>query len=455
MSQTWAISGVDLHLDLRGSRVRGALETSLRDAVKGGRLQPGTRLPPSRTLATDLGISRNTVAAAYAQLVAEGWLEARQGSGTRVAAHPARRPVGDRTQPDPPAPPRFDLRAGAPDVASFPRAEWIASARRALRDAPAAVFGYGEVRGRRELREAVAEYLARARGVDVTPDRVVVCAGFTDGLRVLGLALRAGGASTVAVEGYGHRLHREIVAAAGLDVVTVGVDDDGAAVDGLGGADAAVLTPAHQFPLGSVLTSERRLRAIEWARAGGRMLIEDDYDGEFRYDRQPVGALQALAPDHVVYAGTASKSLAPGMRLGWLVVPSRLLDAVLEQRVLGGAPSTIDQIALADFLRSGAYDRHVRRARLAYRRRRDRLLAALPGLRVRGAAAGLHVVVELPPEMTEREAVDRAHRHGVFVEPLSAYGAGDHFPALVVGYGTPPEHAFTTAVARLAAALTA
>jgi GntR family transcriptional regulator/MocR family aminotransferase len=451
VSSAWANSGVDLHVELAGTRARAGLEQALRDAIRSGRLAAGARLPPTRSLAGDLGLSRNTVAAAYSQLVAEGWLSARRGAGTTVAAH--------ATATDPavrPAPPtsgaRHDLRAGTPDLASFPRSGWLAAARRALVASPYSALGYGDPRGLPELRQALAGYLARARGVHASADRIVVCSGFAHGLTLLCSVLRAGGARSVAAEAFGHASFRETIERAGLRATTIDVDEQGAVVGDLGGEDAVVLTPAHQFPLGHALAPSRRTACVAWARDRGAIVVEDDYDGEFRYDRQPVGALQALAPDHVVYCGTASKSLAPGLRLGWLVLPQRLVDEVAETRRLTGGPSALDQLVLAELIESGAYDRHVRRARHAYRRRRDRLTAALR-LPVAGVAAGMHVLVEL--HEPERDVVERAARASLRVEGLSEYAAPGtaHGPALVVGYGTPPEHAFEAAVAALARVL--
>ncbi len=437
MAKTWAISGVDLHLDPAGPRVRAALERELRAAVRGGRLAPGTRLPSSRALARDLGLARNTVAAAYGQLVAEGWLEGRQGSGTRVAPRPAPDEPSPSTPP-PRAAPQFDLRAGRPDVTLFPQREWLAAARRALRAAPYDALGYGDPRGRIELRRALAGYLSRARGVVASPERIVVCTGLVQGLSLLKAAL--GG--PWAVEAYGHAAHRR-----GLDARPVPVDHEGAVVDELGDARAALLTAAHQFPLGVTLTPQRRRAAVDWARTGGRLVVEDDYDGEFRYDRRPVGAMQALAPDHVVYAGTASKSLAPGVRLGWLVLPAALVDPVVGARAHGDWPSALDQLTLAELIDSTGYDRQVRRARLVYRRRRDRLVDALGP--VGGIDAGLHAVV--PVDEDEAVVVRRAQRRGVLLESLDHYRFGERSegPALVVGYGTPPEHAFAGALGRL------
>jgi GntR family transcriptional regulator/MocR family aminotransferase len=256
----------------------------------------------------------------------------------------------------------------------------------------------------------------------------------------------------MAVEEYGHQLHRDIVAAQGLDLRLLPLDGRGAVAGAGGAADAVLLTPAHQFPLGMTLDPRRRRAFAQW----GGIVIEDDYDGEFRYDRQPVGAIQALAPDNVVYAGTASKSMAPGVRVGWLVVPPRLLDAVVG--ALDGGPSALDQLTLAEFISSGGYDRQIRRARLAYRRRRDRLVLALDelGLRVTGIAAGLHAVLDLPSTDFEVRVTARGADHGLALEGLRHYtaaGASGGQAGLVIGYGRPPEHAYTTALARLCAVL--
>ena len=346
----------------------------------------------------------------------------------------------------------MDLRPGVPDLSAFPAGAWLATARKVLASAPRQLLDYPDPRGLPQLRAVLAGYLARARGVAADPGRIVICAGFAHGLAVTCAALRAAGAATLAVEAYGHQAHRNLAQAQGLRLCPLPVDGSGAVIGDAAGADAALLTPAHQFPLGVTLHPRRRREAARW----GGVVIEDDYDGEFRYDRQPVGALQALAPDHVVYAGTASKSLAPTLRLGWLVVPPRLLDAVAAQLTAG--PSGLDQLTLAEFIDSGGYDRQIRRTRLAYRRRRDRLAAALRGHghHVTGIAAGLHAVLELPAADTERHLITRAAGHGLAVQGLESFradGTSADRAGLVIGYGRPPEHAYTTALARLCAVL--
>ncbi|MFF8671151.1 PLP-dependent aminotransferase family protein [Streptomyces sp. NPDC015242] len=460
MADQWATLGVDLHLEPAGPGLRRGMTDALREAVRSGRLAPGTRLPSSRSLAADLGVARNTVADAYADLVAEGWLTARQGSGTRVAERQVVPPAGTAPHPRERARPAYDLRPGSPDLASFPRAEWLRAARRALGTAPHHALDYGDPRGRPELRTALAFYLSRARGVRADPERTVVCGGFAHGLRLLGTALRARGARGVAVESYGLDVHWRLLTAAGLHTAPLPFDCRGTDPGTLSGADAVLLTPAHQFPMGVPLHRDRRAAVVDWARRTGGLVLEDDYDGEFRYDRQPVGALQGLDPDRVVYLGTASKSLAPGLRLAWMVLPPDLVEPVAEAK--GGVDTcgVLDQLTLAEFLASGGYDRHVRAARLRYRRRRDALVAAVaaraPEARVTGIAAGLHVLLRLPPG-TERSVVQAAHWRGLALHGLAGYRHADAVAepvdALVVGYGTPPDHAWSGALDALCAVL--
>ncbi|GHD11760.1 GntR family transcriptional regulator [Streptomyces violarus] len=460
MAEPWATLGIDLHVEPTGPGLRRGLTDALREAVRSGRLAPGTRLPSSRALAADLGIARNTVADAYADLVAEGWLTARQGSGTRVAARTVVPPAGTAPHPRARARPAYDLRPGSPDLASFPRAEWLKAARRALTAAPYDALAYGDPRGSPELRAALAGYLSRARGVRADPERIVVCAGFAHGLKLLGTALRARGARAAAVESYGLDVHWRLLTASGLDTTPLPFDQLGTDPGDLPGADAVLLTPAHQFPMGVPLHRDRRAAVVDWARRTGGLVLEDDYDGEFRYDRQPVGALQGLDPDRAVYLGTASKSLAPGLRLAWMVLPPGLAEEVTAAK--GGVDTcgVLDQLTLAEFLASGAYDRHVRATRLRYRRRRDALVAAVtaraPGARVTGIAAGLHVLLRLPPG-TEQSVVQAAHWQGLAVHGLARYqhpaALAEPVDALVVGYGTPPDHAWSGALDALCAVL--
>ncbi|MGW7046291.1 MocR-like pyridoxine biosynthesis transcription factor PdxR [Streptomyces avermitilis] len=467
MTESWVNSaeriGADLHLELSaaGGR-RASLIRALREAVRSGRLAPGTRLPPYRSLAADLGVARNTVADAYAELVAEGWLTARQGSGTRVADRAA--PLGGaharvpKKAPPRARGPRHDLRQGTPDASSFPRAAWLASYRRALQQAPNEVFGPGDPAGRIELRRALAAYLARARGVRTEPDRIVICSGFAHALRLLFAGVLKG---PLAVESYGLGFHRELLAAASVRTVPLPLDEDGARVSELGRERAVLLTPAHQFPTGGPLHPARRAAVVDWARARGGVILEDDYDGEFRYDRKPVGAVQGLDPERVIHIGSVSKSLSPALRLGWMVLPERYVDAVLAVKGEREAwVSVLDQLALADFVVSGSYDRHVRRMRQRYRGRRDRLVAALaeraPHIEVTGIAAGLHAVLRLPPG-TERSAVKAATWQGVALDGLAEFRHPEATMAvtdgLVVGYATPAEHAYGAAVEALCGAL--
>ena len=449
MPGTWATSGVDLHVDVGSTRVRRSLEGALREAIRDGRLPEGLRVPSSRQLAADLGLARNTVADAYGQLVAEGWLVARQGSGTRVAR---RVPEHDPDVRDPSpasARARYDLRPGTPDLSSFPTSAWMAAMRRSLATAPAEAFGYGDPRGRAELRDALAGYLARARGVRADPARIVVCSGFAQGLALLCSVLLARAASTVAVEAYCLPASPEIIGAAGLRLFPLPVDEQGAAIETLTDQGGVVLTPAHQFPLGPSLAPSRRSAAVDWAADSGGIVVEDDYDGEFRYDRQPVGAMQALAPEHVVYLGTASKTLAPGLRLAWLVLPDALVEPVLAAKARADYTGVLEQLTLAEFIRSGSYDRHVRGRRIAYRRRRDMLVRALaseaPGVAVTGIAAGLHALLTLPDAVSEEEIGVRAAQRGLAVGTLAQYRAGgeDHPPHS--SSATPPRPTTATA----------
>jgi GntR family transcriptional regulator/MocR family aminotransferase len=448
MSAVSLVAGLDLHLELSRTRPARSLEAALRRAVIDGRLPTDTRLPAARTLATDLGISRHTVASVYAQLTAEGWLAARVGAGTWVAGQVS----GDQATTSRTAalPRLMDMRGGVPDATGFPRREWVAAVRSAVLDAPAADFGYADPAGMPRLRTALAAYLGRTRGVVVRPDGIVVGQGFGELLVLVCRALRGRGATRMAVEEYGHDYHRRLIASTGLDVVPIPVDDEGAVVTALDGADVAavLLTPAHQFPVGVPLAAGRRRWLAEWAQRTNSLVLEDDYDGEFRYDRRTIGALQALAPRRVVYLGTASKAVAPAVGLAWAVPPADLLPDVLEQRELaGGRPASLQQLSLATFIDDHEYDRSVRRLRVRYRDRRARLdevvTDQLPGCALTGEAAGLQCLLRLPPDTDERRVQSEALRRGLLLEGLRALRArgmpdDPNRPALVIGYGGPP-----------------
>ncbi|MBP1817989.1 PLP-dependent aminotransferase family protein [Mycobacterium sp. OAE908] len=463
---SWANSGSrDLHLDLRqtitpGSRgVRDLLLSALRDAVRSGRLAPGTMLPPSRSLATDLGLARNTVAEAYAELVAEGWLGSRQGAGTWVLSVGATggpaTPRGVRVVPN------HNLMPGSPDVSEFPRAQWVAATRRALTNAPTEALRMGDPRGRPELRDALAEYVARARGVRTSPETIVICAGVRHAVELLTRVV----GSPIAVEAYGLHFFRDAITALGVSTVPIGLDENGAVISDLDDVDvsAVLVTPAHHNPQGMPLHPSRRTAVIEWAQRTDGYIFDDDYDGEFRYDRQPVGALQALCPQRVAYLGSTSKSMAQTMRLGWMVLPEELVDPVID--AAGGAQFYVDainQLTMADFITSGQYDRHIRRMRMRYRRRRDALVDALAGFDVgiSGLAAGVNVLLTLP-DGSEPEVLRRSGEAGITLQGLSRMRhphAGPQTPArdgIIVGFAAPAEHAFGPAVDALCGVLRA
>jgi GntR family transcriptional regulator/MocR family aminotransferase len=449
---------MDLHLDLAavpGRSLRARLENALRDGVRSGVLAPATRLPSTRALAAELHVSRGVVVEAYAQLVAEGYLTARRGAGTAVAPTAALR---SEAHARPPAASviRHDLSPFVPALSAFPRGAWRAALGRALRDMPDARLGLPDGAGVPELRAALAAYLGRSRGVRATPAEIVVTSGLRQGLGLLWAALAATGARRVGAEQPGWRGVTDTAADAGLEIAALGVDEDGLVVSQLAGEqplDAVVVAPAHQYPSGAVLSPERRAELVAWARRTGALIVEDDYDAEYRYDRDPIGSLQGLAPGDVVYGGSASKSLAPGVRLGWLVLPRDLAPALAELQLRrGGMPSSLQQLALADLIARGELDRHLRRQRRGYRHSRDALLAelrrALPEVDVRGAAAGLFVVLHLPGDSDEGMVLAAARAAGVSLE-----GLGGDPPGLVLGYANLPAASVASAVAALAASL--
>ncbi|HWG62664.1 MAG TPA: PLP-dependent aminotransferase family protein [Streptosporangiaceae bacterium] len=444
-------------LDRSGSvPLRAQLEDQFRQAIRSGRLAAGERVPSSRALATALGLSRGLVQECYAQLLAEGYLVTRGGSATRVAraatrAEPARQP--------PPAAPRrlaADFASGVPDLASAPRQDWAWAVREACRTAPNTELGYGDPAGNPRLREILAAYLRRVRAVDTTANQVIVCTGMAQGLGLVLRALASQGLTRVGFEDPGAVGSFTAVATwAGLEAVPVPVDACGVDVTALDAtdADAVVLTPAHQWPTGVVLAPERRLALIDWAAKRGAVIIEDDYDAEFRYDRDPVGTLQGLAPDRVIALGTVSKSLAPVLRLGWIVSPPGLAAALARAKQVTdrGTPG-LDQLALALLIETGRYDRHLRRMRAEYAARRDVLVQALaahaPDVRLTGLAAGFHAIAHLPTETAEQEVIHAARSRSVGLYGMSTYRA-DHAsspPQLVLGFGNTSQRAIQAGI---------
>ncbi|MEV0173827.1 PLP-dependent aminotransferase family protein [Streptomyces sp. NPDC050803] len=428
------------------ARTRGrSLQTALREAVRSGRLAPGTRLPSSRDLAADLGVSRGLITEAYEQLTAEGYLRSGRGAGTWVggavrAADTHARDLAPRSPGT-----RADFVPGTPDLSLFPRAAWAAAQRGVLAELPHQDLGYPDPRGLPQLRTALAELLARRRGVVADPERLVVVSGVAQATTLLGFVLHARGLRTVGVEDPGSPQHDALYAAAGVTTVPLPLDEEGLAVDPLraSGVRAVVTTPTHQYPSGIAYSARRRAELLDWARSVDGFVLEDDYDGDFRYDRAPVGALQGLDPERVAYTGSVSKSLAPGLRLGWLLVPESLAHDVVERkRTMDLGHPTLDQALFARFVERGDYDRQLRRCQRAYRERRDALVAALaehfPGSRVSGIAAGLHVIAVLPERFgPEDHFLARVTAAGVAVRPLAdcTHARTEHADVrLVLGY---------------------
>jgi len=445
--------GPELLVELRrdGARpLRAQLEDGLRSGVRAGRLAAGARLPSSRTLARDLGVTRRLVVEAYAQLTAEGYLLARAGAGTYVAPGraAAAAPAPRRSAAVPPRP-RHDFFPGAPDLSAFPRQAWLRALRDVLRTLPDRALGYQDPRGVRALRVALAEYLGRVRGVVAAPERIVVVSGAAQGLALLARVLVRAGTPRVAVEDPSLPAHRALLERQGAELVPVAVDEDGVRVAALAasGAAAAIVTPAHQMPLGVALSVARRAELLAW----DGLVVEDDYDAEFRYDRAPLAALQGLAPERVAYLGSASKTLAPAVRLGWLVLPGALADAVAEEKLHADmGTEALGQHVLARLIETRAYDRHLRVLRRRHRERREAFVAALarhlPDVRPQGIAAGLHAVVALPA------AIDVARFEAACARrALGVYGARPR--SLVLGYANVAPAAMDGAVAELAAAL--
>jgi GntR family transcriptional regulator / MocR family aminotransferase len=447
VSIQWSGLGPDLlvRLDRQGREpLRVQLEDELRDAIRAGRLAAGERLPSSRMLARELGVSRGLVQECYAQLQAEGYITGHTGSATRVASAAREAPPSATLTAAPAQRFAIDFRPGIPDLGSFPRSDWGWALRDALRSASNDAFDYPEPHGSRRLRDVLAAYLRRVRGAAADPERIVICSGFAQGINLVMRALASHGVREMAFEDPGHAGRREDAAAAQLKPIAVAVDGGGIRVDALAStqARAVLLTPAHQHPTGVLLAPERRHALVRWAAERGATLIEDDYDAEFRYDREPVGAIQGLAPEHVIGLGTISKSLAPALRLGWIVCPPALEDAVVREKKHDddGSPM-IEQLALARLIESGRFDRHLRRMRAQYAERRDVLVGALkrhaPQVELGGLAAGFHAVAHLPDHVEEKELIQAAAERSLGLHPMSRHrmdGAASP-PQLVLGFG--------------------
>jgi GntR family transcriptional regulator/MocR family aminotransferase len=454
---------MDIHFVLdRTAPLRSQLERELRASIRAGRLRAGSKLPPSRALAGELGVSRGVVVEAYSQLVAEGYLVARAGGGTRIAEGLA---LQTRTAPaSAPVPgvPRYELRSGVPDLSFFPRRAWQLALTAALRELPDTAFAYGSRLGLRRLRVALSDYLGRVRAVVADPERMAITAGAGHGLEILWHTLRRRGGRRVAVEDPAWGAIPATVAQAGLVAVPIAVDEEGLNVAELdaSGADAVVLSPAHQYPTGVVLSPVRRAELIGWARRREALIVEDDYDAEYRYDRDPIASLQGLASDCVAYVGTASKTLAPGLRLGWVLAPERLLGELSSQHGITRAmPSVLTQAAYASLLAGGEIDRHLRRTRRRYHARRNALIEALgkslPEAVVGGASAGLHLIAWLPEGADEETISEASARRGVAIHTLHRDCAlsAPRPPALLLGYGLISEQAIPQAVGELRKAM--
>jgi len=439
-----------IQLSRGGEPLRTQLIRALRSAVQNGRLPAGSALPATRVLAADLGLSRGIVVEAYEQLIAEGYFTARRGAATRVAASHAgaineRRSRAAARAPLAAPPPRFDFRPGMPDVSLFPARAWMRALRRAWASGSSAHLDYPDPRGVTETRAALATYLNRSRATIADAERIVMCTGFAQAARLAGEVLHARGVRRIAVEDPGHVEQCADLAAAGIELVRIPVDASGLVVERLlrTSVRAVLVAPAHQYPTGAVLAPERRAALLEWAVRREAYIIEDDYDAEYRYDHEPIGALQGLAPEHVIYAGSASKMLAPSLRQGWLVSPRALVSdvAIAKLGADRGSP-TLEQRAFAAFLDVGDLDRHLRRTRTVYRQRRDLMVAALraslPDAEIRGVAAGTHLLVELPRSVDERALVDAAARAGIRVYAGRIYHSKPERarPSLLLGYGS-------------------
>ena len=467
------------------ARVTQRICEAIKGQIASGLLGPSSRLPSTRSLAAEWGVSRTTVTAAYEQLIAEGYLETRQGAWAQVARgltppptpqeQPAPSGVPDRLSgygqrladfTPSPGPDRewfaTDFRYGDLAGTDFPRLAWRKSVTTALlRSRPR--LRYGDPCGSADLRTALQGYLWRARGLRCEPDQIVVVNGSQQGIDLCARLLLDPG-ERVVMEEPGYNLARQAFSAAGADVIPVAVDREGMRTGKLPAAGLAYVTPSHQFPLGSVMSAGRRRDLLAWARGTGAYVIEDDYDGEYRFDIAPIPPLQALdGAGRVIYLGTVSKTLSPTLRLGYLVVPTAL-TAIFAQakRMADRHTPTLEQEALADLIGNGGYERHVRRVRRRNGQRRAALLAALSAIlgdevTVVGADAGLHVVVWLNrvPRTQEAVLIERAWAAGLGIYPVSPLyaraTAADLPPTvgLVMGYASLDEQAIERGVQAL------
>lgn len=407
-----------------------------------GTLAPGARLPATRVLAEDLSVARGTVVEAYRRLAEEGLVVTNRGGGTVVAATLTSPTVGDGAPGEASGRPLLNISAGAPDLSAFPRAAWLRAERQVLATATERELGYADPQGAPELRRALAHWLARSRGVAVQPERIIVTAGVTGALSLLCQVLRARGVDRCAVEDPGAVGNRRILEHWLDELHPVPVDEDGLDVAALArtGARAALVTPAHQFPTGVVLSPARRRGLIRWAEEHDGLVIEDDYDAEYRYDRAPVRAMHASAPERIVHVSSLSKVLAPALRIGWMIAPGTLHEALVHSRWATdlGSPA-LPQLTLAALIDAGVLERHLRTLRSRHRARRDAAVAAigrhLPGCRIEGVAAGLHLVVRLPDHIDDAGLAARAAHEGLAVQSLSAHRFTPGPPGLVIGYG--------------------
>lgn len=460
--------GPEILVDFKTSSsgaLKRRVEEVLRAAIDSGKLPPGIALPSSRLFSQQLAVSRGLIVGVYEQLISEGYLTSARGSATRVAL---RRSTRDRSAETPQKihnveSTQFDFKAGLPDMELFPKRNWLRASRQAINQAHPASLTYPPSQGEISCRTSIANYLNRSRATAADPVNMVICTGVTQGIRLISQALRMNGVTKIAVEDPSQIRQSFGIKAEGLEIVRIGVDAEGICVQDLWETDAGavLITPCHQYPTGSVLSPARRARLIAWAHARNAVIIEDDYDAEYRYDTPPVSAMQGLDPAHLIYVGSVSKTLAPGIRLGWLVLPSSLVKAVANaKRTADRGSSVLEQLTLGAFIEQGYLDSHLRITRAIYKRRRATLLLALkkylPHFVPTGIDAGLHVMIEIPSSLNEEDIVGLAASEGIVIT-----GAHMHCtrpphaaPALLLGYGCIQEQEITLGIKKLATLIT-